>query len=93
MKKCPVYKCMFQCRSDEELEAHYNETHQDLIKLGLSMGQDAHTGKLGGCIKDTLLTQIITFAITDKDHFRYFQSDYQEDEANGLRKEIRKLLN
>jgi len=46
------------------------------------LGQDQETGQLKGCVKDTLLTSLITFAITNKDQFRIFQSDYQEDEAN-----------
>jgi UDP-glucose 4-epimerase len=43
-------------------------------------------------VKDTLLTSLITFAITNKDQFRVFQSDYQEDEGNSVRTEIRDLL-
>lgn len=43
-------------------------------------------------MKDTLLTSLITFAITNKEQFRIFQSDYQEDEANAVRKEIRDML-
>ena len=45
-----------------------------------------------GCVKDTLLTSLITFALTNKEQFRMFQSDFQEDEANAVRKEIRGLL-
>jgi len=43
-------------------------------------------------VKDTLLTSLITFAITNKEQFRVFQSDYQEDEASAVRSEIRDLL-
>jgi len=43
-------------------------------------------------VKDTLLTSLVTFAITNKDQFRIFQSDFQEDEANAVRAEIRDLL-
>lgn len=74
--KCPVYKCEFKYASNEELDAHYKEAHADLVEMGLSLGQDAESGAFGGCIRDTLLTQIITFAVTNKEHFMYFQSDY-----------------
>ena len=39
-----------------------------------------------------MLTSLITFALTNKEQFRMFQSDFQEDEANAVRKEIRGLL-
>ena len=63
-----------------------------MIALGISLGQDEQTGELKGCVKDTLLTSLVTFAITNKEQFRIFQSDYQEDEANAVRAEIRNLL-
>ena len=63
-----------------------------MIALGISMSQDEQTGELKGCVKDTLLTSLVTFAITNKEQFRIFQSDYQEDEANAVRAEIRNLL-
>jgi hypothetical protein len=43
-----------------------------MVALGLSMGQDAESGVLKGRVKDTLLTSLITFAITNKDQFRIF---------------------
>ena len=91
MIKCPVYKCPFRCRTEAELDVHFKSCHQDLIDLGLSMAVD-ESGHLKGCVKDTLLTSLITFAITNKDQFRAFQSDFQEDEANAVRAEIRHLL-
>ena len=90
--KCPVYKCMNRFSSQVELDAHYKEAHKDLATLGLSIAQDSETGQLKGCIKDTLLTSLITFAITNKDQFRMFQSDFQEDQANAVRAEIRDIL-
>ena len=39
-----------------------------------------------------MLTTLITFSITNKDQFRLFQSDYQEDEANDIRSQIFDLL-
>ena len=74
--KCPVYKCPFKSQTNAELDAHFKEAHKDLIALGISLGQDQETGKLKGCVKDTLLTSILTFAITNKEQFRMFQSDY-----------------
>lgn len=91
MIKCPVYKCPSRFASNVELDSHYQESHKDLIGLGISLGQDGE-GQLKGCVKDTLLTSLITFAITNKDQFRIFQSDYQEDEANAVRAEIREML-
>ena len=67
MIKCPVYKCENKFTSSKELNEHYQEAHKDLIALGVSVGQDEETGQLKGCLKDTLLTSIITFAITNKD--------------------------
>ena len=90
--KCPVYRCEARFLTPAELDNHYGEAHKDLVNLGISMGQDKDTGQLRGCIKDTLLTQVITFAICNKDSIRAFQSDFLEDEANGLRAEIRDLL-
>ena len=36
---------------------------------------------------------MIALAVTNKEQFRLFQSDFQEDEANALRAEISKILN
>ena len=67
MIKCPVYKCQCMFKTSIELDSHYQEAHKDLIALGISLGQDQDTGLLKGCVKDTLLTSLITFAITNKD--------------------------
>lgn len=33
--RCPVYLCKHSARTEEELIAHYNSSHKDLIELGL----------------------------------------------------------
>ena len=91
--KCPVYKCNKRWSNDMELEQHYNEEHNDLKELGLSLVRDQDTGQMVSSIKDTLLTSMIALAVTNKEQFRLFQSDFQEDEANALRAEISKILN
>jgi hypothetical protein len=58
--------------SSEDLDVHYQQAHKDLIALGISLGQDQENGQLKGCVKDTLLTSLITFAITNKEQFRVF---------------------
>ena len=55
--------------------------------------RDQDTGQMVSSIKDTLLTSMIALAVTNKEQFRLFQSDFQEDEANALRAEISKILN
>ena len=55
--------------------------------------RDQDTGQMVSSIKDTLLTSMIALAVTNKEQFRLFQSDFQEDEANALRAEICKILN
>ena len=67
MIKCPVYKCTSKFAASVELEAHHREAHKDLVALGISLAQDQETGQLKGCVKDTVLTSLITFAITNKD--------------------------
>ena len=62
------------------------------MDLGLSLVRDQDSGQMGACIKDTLLTSMITMAVTNKEQFRLFQNDFQEDEANALRREIQKIL-
>lgn len=34
---CPVYLCKHSSKTEEELIAHYNSTHKDLIELGLRL--------------------------------------------------------
>ena len=36
--KCPVYKCISKFERSEDLDAHYQHAHKDLIALGLSLG-------------------------------------------------------
>lgn len=60
--------------------------------MGLSLVRDQDSGQMGACIKDALLTSMITMAVTNKEQFRLFQNDYQEDEANALRVDIQKIL-
>mmetsp|Transcript_11500 Transcript_11500/g.19464 ORF Transcript_11500/g.19464 Transcript_11500/m.19464 type:complete len:102 (+) Transcript_11500:2-307(+) len=35
--KCPVYLCKEKYAKEEELLAHYNESHSDLVRLGLEL--------------------------------------------------------
>ena len=35
--KCPVYKCKFSAKTEDELIAHYEDTHADLVKLGMKL--------------------------------------------------------
>jgi hypothetical protein len=53
--------------------------------------QDPESGKLVGNVKDTLLSQMMVFMLTNKCQIRRFMIDYEEEEAESLRKEILKL--
>ena len=74
--KCPVYKCTKRLLNDMQLDQHYNESHSDLQQLGLSIVKDQDTGQMVTSIKDTLLTSMIALAVTNKEQFRLFQSDF-----------------
>ena len=74
--KCPVYKCTKRLLNDMQLEQHYSEDHSDLQQLGLSIVKDQDTGNMVTSIKDTLLTSMIALAVTNKEQFRLFQSDF-----------------
>lgn len=71
-----MYRCESRFEHREDLVEHYSEAHKDLIAMGMSLTQDAETGQPKGIVKDTLLTSIITYAITNKEQFRVFQSDF-----------------
>ena len=43
--KCPVYKCTFSAKTEDELIAHYEEQHADLVKLGMKLTKSDETRK------------------------------------------------
>jgi len=46
--------------------SHFKDAHGDLAQLGLALGQDPDSGKLVGNVKDTLLSQMMVFMLTNK---------------------------
>lgn len=89
-EKCPVYKCTTVVAKESDLEDHFKEAHADLISLGLSVSKDDN-GKVVGNVKDTLLSQMMVFMLTNKTQCKRFMIDYEEEEAELLRTEISKL--
>ena len=43
--KCPVYKCTFSAKTEDELIAHYEDQHADLVKLGMKLTKSDETRK------------------------------------------------
>jgi hypothetical protein len=76
---------------EADLMSHFKDAHGDLAQQGLTLGQDPDSGKLVGNVKDTLLSQMMVFMLTNKCQIRRFMIDYEEEEAELLRKEILKL--
>ena len=87
---CPVYKCSVMLAHVDELEQHFKEAHNDLMQLGLSVSRD-ETGKVVGNVKDTLLSQLMVFMLTNKCQIKRFMIDHEDEEAEMLRNEITKL--
>jgi hypothetical protein len=73
-----VYKCTFSGEGPHQLENHYASEHQDLARLGLTL-TGSKSGAVQGVVKDTLLTQLIVFALTNKSQIRRFQVDYENE--------------
>lgn len=61
--------------------SHFKEAHGDLVQLGLTLGLDPESGKLVGNVKDTLLSQMMVFMLTNKCQIKRFMIDYEEEEA------------
>lgn len=76
---------------EADLLAHFRNSHRDLAQLGLTLVQDPESGKLVGNVKDSLLSQMMVFMLTNKCQIKRFMIDYEEEEAESLRKEILKL--
>ena len=43
--KCPVYMCKFSAKTEDELIAHYEDAHADLVKLGMKLTKSDETRK------------------------------------------------
>lgn len=56
--KCPVFKCEHTgtFSTEEEMIAHYNNSHQDLVALGLTLRKESKNAEVQGQVKDNLLT-------------------------------------
>lgn len=87
---CPVYKCPTMVTRTEDLEQHFKEAHPNLVQLGLSISRDDQ-GRVVGNVKDTLLSQLMLFMLTNKCQIKRFMIDHEEEEAEMLRNEITKL--
>ena len=84
--KCPVYKCEIECKDASELQNHYDEKHTDLKELGLSLKTNQRSG-IEAEVKDTLLAQLICFAITNKSQVRRFQIDHDNEIYESLKRQ------
>lgn len=67
---------------------HYASKHQNLIELGLTLQTNARAGNVEATIKDTLLTQVALFIITNKAQVKRFQIDHDNEVYEQALKEL-----
>lgn len=65
------------------MESHYNAKHKDLVDLGLSL-VSGQQGQPQAVVKDTLLTQVLVFILTNKPQVKRQFVDYEAALAKGF---------
>lgn len=89
LTKCPVYQCEFTCSTPVQVESHYEQEHSELIKLGLTLKSSHKDRPVEATVKDSLLTQVLLFALTNKSQVRRFQNDHEKELVETYKRQKR----
>ncbi len=85
-----MYNCQHLCTDAQDLESHYSNKHDNLVKLGLTLKVGGERQGVEAVIKDTLLSQVILFAISNKSQVKRFQIDHDNQVYEDALKRVAK---
>lgn len=81
MLKCPVHECFKTFATESAFKAHFKETHQYLIDMGLDIGSVANApGGNGGRFKisNQLINQLIVMGLIQKETVKKIAKEQEE---------------